>query len=90
MGNWMVVCSRRYGFLTEMAQDPRSKKMLVQLLDGNDPSAEVDRTALGRWHEYVESYVLRQPTEWMPEHKEGRSAVFLARCAMSWGCEALV
>jgi hypothetical protein len=63
-----------------MAQDPQSKKMLIQLLEGNDPSAEVDRSAIGRWHEYLDSYVLRQPTEWLPEHRdEGRSAIFLRR-----------
>lgn len=67
------------GFSLNWEQDPQSKKMLIQLLDGNDPSAEVDRSAIGRWHEYVGSYVLRQPTEWMPEHKEGRGAIFLAR-----------
>ena len=54
--------------------------MKIQLLEGNDPSAEVDRSAVGRWHEYMESYVLRHPTEWAPEHKdEGRNAVFLRR-----------
>lgn len=66
-----------------MAQDPQSKKMLIQLLEGNDPSVEVDRSAVGRWHEYLDSYVLRQPTEWLPEHKdEGRSAIFLRRCVL--------
>lgn len=62
-----------------MVQDLQSKKMMVQLLGSNDASAEVDRSASGRWHEYVDSYVLRQPTEWTPEHKDGRSAVFLRR-----------
>jgi paired amphipathic helix protein Sin3a len=67
-----------------MAQDPQSKKMLIQLLEGNDPSAEVDRSAIGRWHEYLDSYVLRQPTEWLPEHRdEGRSAIFLRRSLSS-------
>ncbi|KAF8140489.1 hypothetical protein EV363DRAFT_1152523 [Boletus edulis] len=60
--------------------DPQSKKMMIQLLEGHDPSAEVDRSAMGRWHEYVDSYVLRHPTEWIPEHKEVEgSAVFLRR-----------
>lgn len=63
-----------------MEQDPRSKKMQIQLLDSNDPSVEVDRTAIGRWGEYVDSYVLRQPTEWMPEQRdEGKSGVFLRK-----------
>ncbi|KAH0838111.1 hypothetical protein J3R83DRAFT_6357 [Lanmaoa asiatica] len=66
--------------LLEMAQDPRMKTMLIQLLEGNDPSAEVDRSGVGRWCEYLDSYVLRQPTEWIPEHKEeGRSALFLRK-----------
>lgn len=67
----------------EMAQNAESKKMTIQLLEGNDPSAEADRSALGRWREYLDSYVLRQPTEWMPElREEGRSAVFLRK----WVC----
>ncbi|KAF8560140.1 hypothetical protein OG21DRAFT_1401704 [Imleria badia] len=61
--------------------DPEAKKLKIQLLEGNDPSAEIDRSAMGRWHEYMESYVLRHPTEWVPEPRdEGRSAVFLRRC----------
>ena len=57
--------------------------MVIQLLEGHDPSAELDRSVIGRWEEYVESYVLRQPTEWVPEQREeGRSAVFLRR----WVC----
>ena len=70
-----------------MAQDPRTKKMFIQLLESNDPSAELDRTAVGRWREYVDSYVLRQPTEWLPEHKdEGRSALFLRKWVFTGGC----
>lgn len=66
-----------------MEQDPELKKMYIQLLESNDPSAEVDRSVVGRWREYLDSYVLRQPTEWMPEHKvEGRSALFLRK----WVC----
>lgn len=57
--------------------------MIIQLLESNDPSAEVDRSAVGRWREYMDSYVMRQPTEWMPEPKEdGRSALFLRK----WVC----
>lgn len=72
-----------YTFLTGSAQGPESKKMIIQLLESNDPSAEVDRSAVGRWREYMDSYVMRQPTEWMPEPKEdGRSALFLRK----WVC----
>ncbi|KAG9314155.1 hypothetical protein JVU11DRAFT_4941 [Chiua virens] len=60
--------------------DSEWKKMYIQLLEGSDASAEVDRTAIGRWRAYVDSYVLRHPTEWMPEQKEkGRNALFLRR-----------
>ncbi|KAF8846145.1 hypothetical protein BDN67DRAFT_986507 [Paxillus ammoniavirescens] len=66
--------------LYRMAWEPHSKMMYIQLLDKTDPSAEVDRSAIGRWREYVASYVLRQPTEWLPEQKEGgKAALFLRR-----------
>lgn len=61
-------------------QDAQGKKMYIQLLDGEDPSIEGDRTAIGRWREYLDSYVLSQPTEWVPLQKKGRrSPLFLRR-----------
>lgn len=54
--------------------------MYIQLLDSEDPSIEGDRTAIGRWREYLDSYVLSQPTEWVPWQKKGRcSPLFLRR-----------
>ncbi|KAG2154574.1 hypothetical protein DEU56DRAFT_769236 [Suillus clintonianus] len=55
-----------------------TKTMYVQLVEADDPSVNGDGTAINRWREYVDSYVLRQPTEWLSQAKrEGR--VFLRR-----------
>ncbi|KAF9245891.1 hypothetical protein BU15DRAFT_85551 [Melanogaster broomeanus] len=68
------------GYLYRIEWEAHSKKMYIQLLEVNDPSAEVDRSAIGRWQEYIASYVLRQPTEWLPEQKEeGKRTLFLRR-----------
>ncbi|KAI6161445.1 hypothetical protein EDD17DRAFT_1587540 [Pisolithus thermaeus] len=63
--------------------DPHLKKMYIQLLDADDPSVGGDQTAIGRWQEYVDSYVLWQPTEWVPSQKRERTscAVFLRKHA---------
>ncbi|KAL4069818.1 hypothetical protein V8B97DRAFT_2104708 [Scleroderma yunnanense] len=58
--------------------DPHGKKMYIQLLDSEDPSTEGGRTAIGRWREYLDSYVLSQPTEWIPQ-KNRSGALFLRR-----------
>ncbi|KAI6153808.1 hypothetical protein BKA82DRAFT_14535 [Pisolithus tinctorius] len=50
------------------------------LLDADDPSVGGDRTAVGRWQEYMDSYVLWQPTEWVPSQMRQRSdALFLRK-----------
>ncbi|KAG1757835.1 hypothetical protein EDB19DRAFT_1624058 [Suillus lakei] len=55
-----------------------SKTMFVQLVETDDPSVNGDGTAINRWREYLDSYVLRQPTEWLSQPKrEGK--VFLRR-----------
>ncbi|OJA12336.1 hypothetical protein AZE42_02775 [Rhizopogon vesiculosus] len=55
-----------------------SKTMFVQLVEPDDPSVNGDGTAIGRWREYLDSYVLRLPTEWVPQQKrEGK--LFLRR-----------
>ncbi|KAG6335086.1 hypothetical protein ID866_3995 [Astraeus odoratus] len=60
--------------------DAQSKKIYIQLLDSNDPSVEIDRSPVGRWRAYLDSYVLWQPTEWIPGPKRGKKgALFLRR-----------
>ncbi|KAG1810180.1 uncharacterized protein HD556DRAFT_1318620 [Suillus plorans] len=55
-----------------------SKTMFVQLVEPDDPSVNGDGTAISRWREYLDSYVLRQPTEWLSQsRREGK--VFLRR-----------
>ncbi|KAG0702743.1 hypothetical protein DFH29DRAFT_920208 [Suillus ampliporus] len=58
--------------------DRSSKTMFVQLVEPDDHSVNGDGTAISRWREYLDSYVLRQPTEWLSQQKrEGK--VFLRR-----------
>ena len=38
-----------------------------------------DGSALGRWRDYAESYVLSYPTEWALSPPKGGSPVFLQR-----------
>lgn len=47
--------------------------MTIYLLDGDDRSVEGDQSSMTRWREYVDSYVLRQPTEWVPSRSTDRS-----------------
>ncbi|KAG1749753.1 uncharacterized protein EDB91DRAFT_1109482 [Suillus paluster] len=55
-----------------------SKTMFVQLVEPDDHSVNGDGTTINRWREYIDSYVLRQPTEWITQQKrEGK--VFLRR-----------
>jgi paired amphipathic helix protein Sin3a len=56
-----------------------SKTMRIQLLGTNDPSVEERTSGEDRWREYVDSYILRHPTEWMPE-QSNRNTLFLRRC----------
>lgn len=55
--------------------------MRVQLMGTEDPSVNGMRTAQSRWREYVQTYVMRHPTEWVThDEKENTGAkVFLAR-----------
>lgn len=52
--------------------------MGIQLLGSSDASVEEVETSMDRWREYVDSYLLNHPTEWMPEVDEERP-VFLRR-----------
>ena len=57
--------------------------MRIQLLGTSDPSTYEDSTAVGRWREYVATYVLKHPTEWLPAAGERRKRgppLFLKRC----------
>lgn len=56
--------------------------MRIQLLGSDDPSVEEDsKSGVHRWREYVDSYVLGHPTEWMSEPQENkpRSPIYLKR-----------
>jgi len=55
-----------------------SKMMRIQLLGTDDASLEAHVSSVNRWREYVDSYLLIHPTEWMPEADE-RQTLFLRR-----------
>lgn len=54
-----------------------SKSIRVHLMGAEDPSVDAAKTAEDRWREYVDTYVLRHPTEWIPT--KSRNTVFLRR-----------
>ncbi|EGO30319.1 hypothetical protein SERLADRAFT_444328 [Serpula lacrymans var. lacrymans S7.9] len=58
-----------------------SKMMYMQLVDQDDPSIDGDGSAINRWREYVDAFVLRQPSEWQPVPKKTQigSVLFLRR-----------
>ncbi|KAF7966906.1 hypothetical protein HWV62_36583 [Athelia sp. TMB] len=64
--------------------DQSTKGMRIQLLGPEDASIEGQGdTGVDRWREYVDSYLLTHPTEWMPadtDEDRTNSAVYLRRC----------
>jgi paired amphipathic helix protein Sin3a len=65
------------------AQLGQTKSMRIQLVGTEDPSVEEDKSAIGRWREYVDTYTMQQPTEWLPKggSEGGGIPLFLRR----WG-----
>ncbi|KAH7923892.1 hypothetical protein BV22DRAFT_1035800 [Leucogyrophana mollusca] len=58
----------------------QSKTMYIQLVDTDDPSVDGNGSTTCRWREYIDSFVLRQPTEWLPQQrKKARSMLFLRK-----------
>lgn len=58
------------------------KRLYMQLVGTGDPSVEEDVSSRGRWKEYVATYVMEHPTEWMPGGRVQRGTLFLKRCLM--------
>ncbi|TFK77475.1 hypothetical protein BDN72DRAFT_753546 [Pluteus cervinus] len=58
-----------------------SNSIRVHLVGADDPSVVTDGTPLTRWREYVSTYVMTYPTEWVPTPKKESSSVFLRRTA---------
>ena len=67
--------------LTISEQNSKQKRMQIQLVWESDPSVDGGGDAVSRWREYVDSYVMNYPTEWLPQEgaEEGRSPVYLRR-----------
>lgn len=60
---------------------------MIQLMDGDDASVYMaDISSEYRWREYIESYVLRHPTEWVPATRDNAPAVFLRRSVANKHC----
>ncbi|CAL1694084.1 unnamed protein product [Somion occarium] len=64
--------------------DMRSRTLRIQLLGADDPSIEEDSSRLGRWRQYVGTYVTQYPTELLPQGRASRakaekSRLFLKR-----------
>lgn len=55
------------------------KSMRISLLGAEDPSTENTQLVVDRWRDYVNTYVMKTPTEWVPPGKAGTSPVFLRR-----------
>lgn len=64
------------------AQDEQCRVLRMQLVGPEEPSVAEGDDSLGRWKEYVATYVTRYPTEWMPKGrtmKEKNNRLFLKR-----------
>ncbi|KAF9567836.1 hypothetical protein CPC08DRAFT_680594 [Agrocybe pediades] len=57
-----------------------SKSICISLCGQDEPSVPSDGSSLARWREYVDTYVMTHPTEWLPESRKESSPVFLRRC----------
>ncbi|KAJ8464001.1 hypothetical protein ONZ45_g17389 [Pleurotus djamor] len=58
-----------------------ARQLRMQLIGTDDPSVDGDASMAHRWREYVDTYVMHYPTEWVPESKdqEKKCPVFLRR-----------
>lgn len=53
--------------------------MRITLLGPEDPSTEKTASGTDRWRDYVNTYVMKTPTEWVPAGRGRTSPVFLRR-----------
>ncbi|PPQ64081.1 hypothetical protein CVT24_008894 [Panaeolus cyanescens] len=57
-----------------------SRSIRVSLYGQEEASVETDGTATSRWREYVNTYVMKYSTEWLPKSKKKSNPVYLRRC----------
>jgi len=72
-------------------QDGRLKVLRMQLIGDEDASVDEDEGGIGRWREYVASYVTRHPTEWISTSdgkKMSGGEPFLSRYVAVTGLQA--
>jgi paired amphipathic helix protein Sin3a len=60
-------------------QNPEDKTMHIQLMGPGEASVDDTRTAANRWREYVDSYVMEHPTEWIQGVGHGQQARLFMR-----------
>jgi paired amphipathic helix protein Sin3a len=60
-------------------QNPDDKTMYIQLMGPGEASVDDTRTAPNRWREYVDSYVMEHPTEWIQGVGQGQQARLFVR-----------
>lgn len=53
--------------------------MRISLCSEDEPSGLTDGSSIARWKEYLSTYVMVHPTEWLPEVKKDVSPVFFKR-----------
>jgi paired amphipathic helix protein Sin3a len=58
--------------------------MYIQLVGSDDPSVDEGCSALARWREYVDTFVMHHPTEWVKAPEKDRSRLFLRRQVNSY------
>ncbi|KAF6754256.1 transcription regulatory protein [Ephemerocybe angulata] len=66
--------------LYRLQWDREKKCIRVSLTNYDDPTIEADGRPPSRWREYVNTYVMTYPTEWVPPAKGRVSPTFLRRC----------
>ncbi|KAF8971663.1 hypothetical protein BDZ97DRAFT_1135733 [Flammula alnicola] len=67
-----------------------SRCIRVSLCSPDEPSVQTDGSALSRWREYLTTYVMTHPTEWLPETKKTSSPLFLRRLGFFFGPRAFI
>lgn len=75
----LIISTERALYIYIIRQVRESQCMRIALCSPDEPSVETDGSSMSRWREYVNTYVMSYPTEWLPETQKRSSAVFLQR-----------
>ena len=75
----LIISTERALYIYIIRQVRESQCMRIELCSSDEPSVETDGSSMSRWREYVNTYVMSYPTEWLPDTQKRSSAVFLQR-----------